>query len=107
MEYKTIKVLDKTKPLATDIALIFEDTVNKGEYEFLKAELEKYNLEIDPELKMTSDTEYDENSKKFIIGVIITIPDRLIPNEVNELNKIMSNHIEKFTEFYENLETSN
>lgn len=104
MEFKKLVVLDKTKPLATDIALVFEDTdINKEDYEFLNSKLEDYNLEIDPELKMTQDTGYDEYSKKFLIGVIITIPDRLVPKDIEESSKMMANHIIRFAGFYENL----
>jgi len=108
MEFKKLIVLDKTKPLATDIALVFEDTdINKEDYEFLNSKLEDYNLEIDPELKMTQDTGYDEYSERFLIGVIITIPDSLIPNDIDERVKMMMIHIIRFTEFYENLKLKN
>lgn len=103
MEFKKLKILDKMKPLATDIALIFEDTeVNKEDYEFLKAKLEDYNLEIDSELEITFDMEYDEYSKRLIIGVILAIPD---PNDLtyNELITIRDSHINGFTEFYSGL----
>lgn len=104
MEFRKLEVLDKTKPVATDIALVFEDTnVNKEDYEFLNSKLEDYNLEIDSELKMTSDTRYDEYSGSFIIGVVITIPDSLIPNDVDELGEMMINHVKKFNGFYDGL----
>lgn len=106
VEYKDIEVLDKTKPLATDILLKFVDnTVSEHKYKVMKPKINEYVAELPPEWKMISDTQYNRITKSLIIGIIITIPDRFFPkgNFLGNV-QIFADHIKGFREFYERLE---
>lgn len=92
--------VSKTKPVATDIFLTFKDTeVNKEQYKTLKPQLNQYAFDINPEYAVNSETEYNESLKTLLIGIIITIPDRLLSQGI--IMKILADNIKGFQKFYE------
>jgi len=95
-------MLDRTKPFASDILLKFEaNTINKTQYAFIEDRLDNYNLYIDPEYSMTYNSQYDESKEILSMGIIITIPDRLIPIDQEEFKQLCNGLIDGFQKFYE------
>lgn len=91
--------VSKTKPVATDIFLTFKDTeINKEQYKTLKNQLNQYSFDINPEYAVTSETEYNESLKTLLIGITITIPDRLLSQGI--IMKILADNIKGFQKFY-------
>ena len=50
---------------------------------------------------MKSDTQYDESKEILLIGITITIPNRLIPKKNDKLTKIVMDLKQGFQNFYE------
>lgn len=107
IEFRDCKV-NKTKPVATDIFIIFEDTeVSEKQFKFLKDKLDDYILEINEEYDLETKTDYDKSSKVLLIGITVVIPDRLLPkgstmSDVHTPNiKLIADHIAGFRQFYE------
>lgn len=95
----------KTKPVATDIFLTFKDTeINKEQYKTLKKQLNQYAFDINPEYAVNPETEYNESLKTLLIGIIITIPDRLFSQGI--IMKILADNIKGFQKFYEEQKTT-
>lgn len=102
LEFIKFEMLDKTKPFATDILLDFDDSgVNKSQYDFLEDRLDNYNLYLEREYSMTYDSEYDESNEVLSMGIIISIPDRLIPEDQEEFTQLCMVLIDGFNKFYE------
>jgi hypothetical protein len=102
LEFINFEMLDRTKPFASDILLNFEDGgVNEAQYAFLKGRLDSYNLYIDREYSMTYETQYDESEEILSMGIIISIPDRFIPEDQDEFTQLCMVFIERFQKFYE------
>jgi hypothetical protein len=95
-------MLDRTKPFASDILLKFEDSgVNNAQCAFIKERLDNYNLYMDREYSMTYDTQYDESEEILLMGIIITIPDRLIAQDQDKFTQLCMVFIDGFQKFYE------
>ena len=47
---------------------------------------------IDDEYSMISESQYDESLRIFLIGITLIIPDRLLPNDDDKLEKIILDH---------------
>jgi hypothetical protein len=91
-----------TKPFATDMHLKFEDSkINLEQYTFLNSRLDNYNLYIDNEYSMTSETQFDENLQRSSIKITLRIPNRLMPKSAEETKEIMIVHIDRFLNFYD------
>jgi len=102
LEFIEFEMLDRTKPFASDILLKFEDDeVNKIQFDFIEDRLDNYNLYIDREYSMTYDAQYDESDEILALWIIISIPDRFIPQEQEELTQLSMGLIEGFQKFYE------
>jgi hypothetical protein len=102
LKFIKFEMLDRTKPVAKDILLKFEDNgVNKAQCAFLKNHLDNYKLYLDSKYSMKSDTEYDESKEILLIGITITIPNRLIPKKNDKLTKIVMDLKQGFQNFYE------
>ena len=102
LEFIEFEMLDRTKPFASDILLKFEDNeVNKVQFDFIEDRLDNYNLYIDREYSMTYDAQYDESDEILALWIIISIPDRFIPQEQEELTQLSMGLIEGFQKFYE------
>ena len=92
--------VSKTKPVATDIFLTFKDNeIDKKQYKLLKKRLNQYAFDIKPEYAVKSETKYNESLKTLLIGIIITIPDQLLPQGI--ITKILADNIKEFQKFYE------
>ena len=50
---------------------------------------------------MTYDAQYDESDEILALWIIISIPDRFIPQEQEELTQLSMGLIEGFQKFYE------
>ena len=50
---------------------------------------------------MTYDSQYDESDELLSMGIIITIPDRLIPEDQDEFTQLCMVLIDGFKKFYE------
>ena len=102
LEFIEFEMLDRTKPFASDILLKFEDNeVNKIQCDFIEDRLDNYNLYIERDYSMTYDAQYDESDEILALWIIISIPDRLIPQEQEELTQLCMGLIEGFQKFYE------
>ena len=102
LKFIKFEMLDRTKPVAKDILLKFEDSgVNKAQCIFLKNHLDNYKLYLDSKYSMKSDTQYDESKEILLIGITITIPNRLIPKKNDKLTKIVMDLKQGFQNFYE------
>ena len=102
LKFINFETLDKTRPFATSILLKFEDKgVNKEQYTFLSKRLDNFNLNVDDEYSITSEIQYDEPLGILLIGIILIIPDRLVPKDVDKLKKIILDHKDRFPRFYE------
>lgn len=96
------EVLDKTKPVATDILIRFEDkAINNNQFEILNRRLLNYYPLINPEYKIELNNRFDEASQTLTIDLIITIPDRLVPKGdfLNSV-EIFADNIKGFSDFY-------
>lgn len=95
--------LEKTKPVAHDIFLSFKDnSISTEQYVFLKDRLENFILTLNPEYGFNYQTTLDESSDTLLIGLIITSPDRLIPQDSQKVTEIVVDLIKEFVKFYEN-----
>ena len=102
IEFINSEKLGKTKPLATDILLTFKDEgVTNEQFTFLKERLDFYRMDINSEYVMKSHIDYDKSSETVLIGVTITIPDRLIPKNHAKLTKLIMDLERGFLKFYE------
>lgn len=94
--------INKTRPLATDLFLKFEcKDVSAEQYDFLKDRLDSYTLYMDNEYSLESETQYDEYSKFLLIRITISIPDRLMPKDIETGSEIIIEQIKLFRTFYE------
>jgi hypothetical protein len=102
LEFIKYETLERTKPFSSDILLKFEDNkVNKAHCAFIEDRLYHYNLHIDHGYSMTYDSQYDESEELLSMGIIITIPDRLTPQDQEEFTQLCMGLIEKFQKYYE------
>jgi hypothetical protein len=102
LEFIKFEMLDRTKPFATDILLKFEDNkVNKAHCAFIEDRLGNYNLHFDRGCTMTYDSLYDESDEQLYIDLIISIPDRLKPQDQEEFTQLCKGLIEGFQKYYE------
>ena len=102
LDFIKFEILDKTKPFATDVLIEFEETgVNTEKYIFIQDRLDNYNLYIDSKYSMTYETQYNEPEGILLMGIIIAIPDRLMPDDDDEYNQLISLFIKGFQQFHE------
>jgi hypothetical protein len=102
LDFIKFEILDKTKPFATDVLIEFEETgVNTEKYSFIQNRLDNYNLYIDSKYSMAYETQYNESEGILLMGIIIAIPDRLVPDDDEEYNQLISVCINSFQQFHE------
>jgi hypothetical protein len=102
LEFIQFETLERTKPFASDILLKFEDNqFNKAHCAFIEDRLDQYNLHIDHGYSITYNSQYDESNEILSMGIIISIPDRLKPEDQEEFTQLCFGLIEKFQKFYE------
>ena len=57
---------------------------------------------------MSHDTQYDELKELLIVGLVLTIPDRLMPKDDENLEQIILDQSDRFPKFYQrNIEAFN
>ena len=92
----------KINPFSASIKLTFEDNrISKEQYSFLKNHLDQYRWYIDDEYPIISETIYNESSGMLLISLNIMIPECLMPMDVKNQTQRMTDHINKFPNFYE------
>ena len=102
LEFIEFEMLDRRKPFASDILLKFEDNeVNKIQCDFIEDRLDNYNLYIERDYSMTYNAQYDESDEILALRIIISIPDRFIPQDQEEFTQLCMGLIEGFQKFYE------
>ena len=102
LDFIKFEILDKTKPFATDVLIEFEETgINIEKYSFIQDRLDNYNLYIDTKYSMEYKTQYNEHEGILLMGIIIAIPDRLVPDDDDEYNQLIAVFINGFQQFHE------
>jgi hypothetical protein len=102
LDFINFEILDKSNPFATDVLLRFEETgVNVEQLNFIKDRLDNYNLYIDSKYSMTFDLEYDEFKEILLMGIVIIIPDRFIPQDDEKFTQLIEVFISGFQQFHE------
>jgi hypothetical protein len=102
LDFINFEILDKTKPFATDVLIQFEETgVNTQKYSFIQDRLDNYNLYIDTKYSMTYETQYNEPEGILLMGIVISIPDRLVPDDDDKYNQLIAVFIKGFQQFHE------
>jgi len=102
IKFVSAEKLSRTKPVASDFLLKFKDAdVNKAQSVFEIEHLDNYNQYMNSEYKITFDAQYNESVQLLIIGLIVTIPDRLIPDEDEKLVELWMDLVKGFLKFYE------
>ena len=93
---------ERTNPFARDILIQFEDSdVNQTQCTFIEDRLDNYHLYLDRAYSVTNVSEYDSSKEMLLLGVVITIPDRLIPEDLEKLTQLRLDLIEGFEKYYE------
>ena len=102
LDFINFEILDKTKPFATDVLIQFEETgVNTEKYIFIQERLDNYNLYMDSKYSMTYETQYNEPEEILLMGIIISIPDRFVPQDDDKYNQLIAVFINGFQQFHE------
>jgi hypothetical protein len=102
LDFINFEILDKSKPFATDVLLQFKETgVNIEQLNFIKDRLDNYNLYIDSKYSMTFDLDYDEIKGILMMGIIIIIPDRFVPQDDEKFTQLIEVFISGFQQFHE------
>ena len=102
LEFINFEILDKTKPFASDVLIKFEEnSVNIEKYNFIQDRLDNYNLYMDTKYSMTYETQYNESEGMLMMGIIITIPDRFVPQDDDKYTQLIAVFIEGFQQFHE------
>jgi hypothetical protein len=101
LEFIDFEILDKTKPFASDVLIQFEETgVNNEKYNFIKDRLDNYNLYMDTKYSMTYESQYNESEELLFMGIVITIPDRFVPQDDDSYNQLIAVFINEFQQFH-------
>ncbi|AIS31671.1 hypothetical protein [Methanobacterium formicicum] len=80
-----------------------DDSVSKKQFLFLKDRLKNFVLSLNPDYEFDHETKFDESDGILLIGLIITIPCRLIPvGDIDKVNGLFVEIIKEFFTFYEN-----
>ena len=102
LDFINFEILDKTKPFATDVLIQFkENRVNTEKYIFIQERLDNYNLYMDTKYSMSYETQYNEPEGILLMGIIITIPDRFVPQDEDKYNRLIAEFIKGFQQFHE------
>ena len=102
LEFINFEILDKTKPFATDVLIKFEENnVNIEKYIFIQDRLDNYNLYMDNKYSMNYETQYNEPEGILLMGIIVTIPDRFVPQDDDKYNQLIAVFINGFQQFHE------
>lgn len=98
LKFKDFKILNNENPSLTTIKFRFIDNeLSEESFEYMNEMLKEYEVYLEYDCKGEFNIEY---KKETIIEMIITSPNRKVPDDKKELEEFINRHVMDFDEYY-------
>ena len=98
LEFKDFKLLNNENPSLTSIKFRFIDNeLSEESFEYADEKLKEYEKYLEYDCRVEFNIEY---KKEVIIEMIITSPNRKVPDDKKELEEFVNMHVMDFDEYY-------
>ena len=98
LEFKDFKILNNEDPSLTSIKFRFiDDELSEESIEHMVEKLKEYEMYLEYDCKGEFNIEF---KKEVIIEMIITSPNRKVPDDKKELEEFVNRHVMDFDEYY-------
>ena len=98
LEFKNFKILEGNDLSLTSVKFSFIDNeLNEGSLEYIYEKLNEYEIYLEYDCKGEFNIEF---KKEIIVEMVITFPNRKVPENKKELDEFANRYVMDFSEYY-------